>query len=236
MIVHDKFLIGHIPRTGGDVVSYCFRHVLSRKTPVMVIDANHNKHDPLWRFGIEERDWAMTFRRLDSWLLSYLMMGIQTGTHPSFTSWPLPNHEDIFDQRSGYGERWISEPALKGPLLTLADRYICHLTQNFQQPVKHWLRMEHLLEDLTKMSCCYMEIDPEDRGYLKNGVESWVPEKVKLMYNRDVNSHWSQEQIQKLYEFNPIWATVEKRIYSPDFQGNFWNILSTASRIYSTLI
>lgn len=192
MIQYEDIAIGHIPRTGGDVTNFLVYAHLMRQ---------HSKHYPPTQTKCFDRKrYFLLFRRLPNWFLSYLTCGIQYGKYPKHIPWPKPTLEEIFNIDSGYGEKFIHEESIRGPLVTIADRYIDLFTIG-QPPISGIIRLEFIAEDLGKL------LGDKIR------VPKVFSKKRMPKYNKDPLAHWSKKQIQILYDMNPKWSEIERRCY-----------------------
>lgn len=215
MIIHDKFVIGHIPRTGGDAIAAALVDFEERWGLKIYSLAKHVKHDPLPRVSRHKLR-VLSIRRLPNWLLGYIMCGLTTGVFPEFTPMALPTPRDIFDPNSEYGYRWLKEDGLNGPLATLPDRYLKLFTGGNAITIDHWLRVENLADDLLLFLKQFFDVDEEDAKQIRNGttMSYAVKDKTILYYNRDIHVHWTDDQIATIYRNNPDWAAIEMRVYA----------------------
>ena len=90
MITNNKFICGHIPRTGGDAASQYFQIFKSDLNLDIDKISTHKKHDPFCKRPTNSLELVLTFRKLSCWMLSYVNILPRTGIFPKFKA------KDIF--------------------------------------------------------------------------------------------------------------------------------------------
>lgn len=189
MIIGDNFIVGHIPKTGGDAAHQYFSCL---KSPTWVIDSTADpiKHQTFDQRGVFKDKYVLTIRRLPTWARSFL---IEIMTHPI---------KKDFGWKKSDTEKSFVTP----------DRILSHVKADEilakYKPVTHWLRMEYLVEDILNFMRGIRDMTEEDERIVRGQVT-----KGQRLYNHDVFSFYTLDQIGRLYEANPKWAAVEKQIY-----------------------
>lgn len=207
MIWNDKFIYGHIPRTAGDACAEYFK-VFEKQLSLTFDPNDHHKHDPFWQRDITDKKIVMTIRRLPAWYLAFTVMVTRQGLWPDNLKVSRPSIRDILEPTNyatGLLEKAI--PPTTGYFCNVADRYIRHFTNDLKIEVDAWLRTENLKSDVFGFVS----------GYLEPGVRqikqiNSVPNRTRN-YNHDPFHHWTPAQIVKMYENNPLWASVEEKVY-----------------------
>lgn len=219
MIETDRFLIGHIPKTGGhalavicDKIKYKFSNF---KIPFEInaerarMNIKGTIHTYFHEVNITNKILFSTLRRLPYWI--YSMMWHQ-GIHTKL------NHKGgvyKYKKRDVYTDEFQA----KAPNLPLAD-FSCHtiypdfILQPFLEGYEdqiNWFRMEHLVPDLISNLKTHLNINLnklEIKKLLKSSKE-------KNSYNtaKNVLRYFSQENINTLYRNNTVWAKIEKQVY-----------------------
>ena len=178
MIRTPHFMICHIGKTGGDAI----KQITSRlRLPECEIIAPKNgaKHHARDPRG---RDLIMSIRRLPNRELSWYQHMVQ------------------------YYRKRLPPPATC--LLNKLDgehAITAHL--QWGDP-KHYIRSEHLREDLEKVLSIYYDLTDTQRDIIHN-----AKTKKTMKYNRNLAAYFTDEEIAKLYELSPNWSRCEKEAY-----------------------
>jgi len=199
MIISPEFAIAHIPKTGGHALAVMLYNAgVTIKHPFKIksnkaFSTKRNKHITFSSKDLGERKLFVVIRRLPDWLLSYM--------------WHQSKHTFMNDKnrvsKRKIGQSYHGKVRRSGGFLYLPTYacYSCFPDQILRKYCKGqnvtYLRMEYLIEDVES----HLDIKLKDIGkyhsYGKNlPSEYWPPESTKI-----------------LYECNPFWATIEKRIY-----------------------
>lgn len=207
MIWCDYFVIGSIPRTGTDILTYLCTDIKGlqgvwRKN-------RHSKHNPLtnrWRQGMVG---GLTFRRFRGWFLSFVALAVNDGLWPLYSEckMPWPSSDELFDP--DFGPRYLGE--LPGPLAGLGDRYLEYMTDGGRIPLGEMLRSEYIAEDLITLLRAYGFEYDEDVIRAK-GAE-YHPNKAPLNYVKDPLHYWSEDTLVRLEAANPQWMDLERSLY-----------------------
>jgi hypothetical protein len=91
---------------------------------------------------------------------------------------------------------------------TDADDLLRWMTDNNRLAVDRWLRAEALEQDLLALM--------DELGELTPAVEAAVREVGRVntrSYDHSVERRFTPEQILRVYELNPAWAEIERRVY-----------------------
>jgi hypothetical protein len=189
MVIGRRFAWAHLPKTAGDATRAMFCAVPGLIEFADPVDSN-DKHMPF--FGREDevagRLLVMNIRRLPSWAVSGAQHKARHGVHPDYLPAPLESAEQIASR-------------------TDADDLLRWMTDHGRFAVDRWLRMEFLGDDVLALLDELGEGGPEveravrDVGRVNQGSYT---ERLEL----------SSAQVARLYELNPVWASVERRVYS----------------------
>jgi hypothetical protein len=91
---------------------------------------------------------------------------------------------------------------------TLPDTWLSEMTDGGRFEIGWWLRWENLGGDFLEFASQYTHVNEEKRAHIFH-----LGRINERHYDHEV-SHWfSEEQIARLYENNPIWATAEQQAY-----------------------
>lgn len=189
MVITDSFAWAHLPKAAGTATQDMFRAVPGLIAFQIPIDSN-DKHDPFWKYeeAIEGKLAVMNIRRLPSWVLSSAHHRATMGVWPDYKPLPMqPVEELVESSRPDDVLRWMTD----GPRV----------------PVDRWLRQEHLADDVTRL---LIEVGV-DSGAAGSAVCS-VPFLAKP-YDHNVVSTFSRAEIEAMYERNPDWTEIERRVY-----------------------
>jgi hypothetical protein len=204
VVLGERFAWAHLPKTGGDAT-----RAMLCVVPGLVQFADppesNDKHLP---FFAREREvagklLAMNIRRLPAWALSGAHHRAAHGEHPDYRPQPLQTPEQI-------------------SRLTDADDLLRWMTDHGRFQVDRWLRAESLADDVLSFVA--------ELGYSGPGVRDAVLAVGRVNegdYDRDDMPGFTADQVRRLYELNPTWAAIERRVYGstrvasegPDLHG-----------------
>lgn len=186
MIHGLNFVWGHIGKTGGDAT-----HTLLSLFPDLVLQADAlsdpRKHDTFRVRNIvpDSRHFVLNIRRLPCWVISFV------------------NH--VKDTHYGY----TLPPSSVLSRTRLPDHLIRDYTGDGQFPIRRWLRMENLREDL--LDFLHQDVRPitaEEAEQLR-AYSTSPPRK----YDHDVHRWFTRGEVEQLYALNPLWAAIEQKTY-----------------------
>jgi hypothetical protein len=188
MVIGEKFAWAHMQKTGGSATLAMFRQF-----PELIVFADpaddEDKHSS---FGAREELVAgkirvCNVRRLPAYQLSWAVWRARPGNQVGRTAMESP-HE-------------ISE-------LPRGDRRLARITNDGKFGVERWFRMEHLSEDFLDFVSELTEVGDERRGQV-----SRVRAINALDYDHEVRHWFSDAQIKRMYEVNPVWRAIEEKVY-----------------------
>lgn len=216
MIVHEKFLIGGIPKTGNHVLAVMCSKIkdLSVETAFQVSNDTNRarstsryKHDTFTDYNIKGKQLVLVIRRLPSFWLSYMW-------HQSLST--IINEEQSV-KKVGVGETYEKKWKQKKGFLFLPKIMCCStypdiILKSYAKgwPDIHWLRMEKLAGDFVKLINKYhhRKVSVKEYIILKN------LSKTDHSYSKSYpNVYWNNETLSTLYKYNPYWKKLERRIY-----------------------
>lgn len=186
MITTPKFVIGHIPKTGGDAVKQICAAVFETGLEHdYSIDSlfSETKHRG---FSGDEPCRVLGIRRLPAYALSHAY------------------HRHILG-----GERlWTPDKTVD---VCNADAALKEFTQDFKLDIRYWIRQEFLRDDLIWLFRAFYpaQFSARHRHIINN-----CPTKSAMTYNHDVSNFFTTEHIYALYERNPRWAELEQELYT----------------------
>jgi hypothetical protein len=190
VVIGRRFAWAHLPKTAGDATARMLASVPGLVQLADPLDSN-DKHLPFFarEAELEGKLLVMNIRRLPAWALSGAEHKAAHGVHPEYEPLPL----ETFDQITSR---------------TDADDLLRWMTDHGRLGVDRWLRAETLEHDLLGLLSELGELTPEARA----GVMS-VGRVNEGSYSRELERDFTEEQITRLYELNPTWAAVERRVY-----------------------
>lgn len=190
MVIARRFAWAHLPKTAGDATLAMFEAVSGLVQFADPVDSN-DKHMPF--FGREReitgKLLVMNIRRLPDWVLSGAQHKARHGVFPDYLPEPLESWEEITGR-------------------TDADDLLRWMTDHGRFEVARWLRAECLTEDVLALLEDLGELNPEARGAVMGVGRVNVGD-----YPRDTDLGMSADQLARLYRLNPVWASVERRVY-----------------------
>ncbi len=187
MVVGGRFVWAHLPKTGGDATAAMLATV-----PGLVEFADppdsEDKHLPLFAEGrdIAGKLIVMNIRRLPAWALSAAHHEARFGVYPNYRPGPLRSAEEITSSSD-------------------ADGLLRWMTDQGRIEVDRWLRTESLETDVLALL--------DELGVLTAEVEVRVRAIGRVNVGEYTASPFTDAQIRRLYERNPVWAEVEGRAY-----------------------
>lgn len=203
MVIGERFVWGHLGKTGGDSVRKMF-DVLG---PGVIVYADPvespGKHQTFFEkeqlLGYDltkERERILTIRRLPSWALSYVFHRQRESGRP--VDFERLYAGQVFDHYEGNDE---TRPFYL-PIDTVLNTQI-------SGRVDHWLRMEYLADDFIATMSRFVAISWWKRLRIR-----FVRRNVNRAYSRGISRYFTDSQIRHLYEMCPLWASIERKVYS----------------------
>jgi hypothetical protein len=190
MVIGEKFAWAHLPKTGGDATLELF--LLFPEVIVLAdIEDSNAKHAT---FSERENEVAgkallMNLRRLPFWVLSRAQHVARWGVHPDYEPIPMASPQQL------------SESAFP-------DDRIALYTDSGRFQIDRWLRMEHLTEDFVGFVSGLTEVSEDRRREVFQ-----LPAVNAHEYDHDLGSWFTPEQIELMYERNPVWTAIEQELY-----------------------
>lgn len=190
MVIGESFVWAHLPKTAGDATCAMLSAVPGLVRSADPPDSNA-KHDPFFarEAEIAGKLRVMNIRRLPAWALSAAQHRAVHGVHPDYRPRPLETAEQMANQ-------------------TDPDDLLRWMTDHDRLNVQRWLRAESLEDDLLKLL--------DELGVLTPEVRERVHAVGRLnvgSYDREPARWFTPAQIRRLYERNPGWAEIERRVY-----------------------
>jgi hypothetical protein len=190
MVIGERFAWGHLQKTAGDATLALFElfpDLIGYADPRNV----EEKHAPFATRAadVDGKLLAANIRRLPDWTLSWAQ------------------------HRARYAKRPNGRPvAMNSPHqmaeVPRADKRLSILTGDGRYKVDRWIRMENLVEDFSEFISEFTNLTDDDRDRI------WkTPPINTLDYDHDIRHWFTPAQVRRLYRNNPLWASVEERIY-----------------------
>jgi len=189
VVIGAAFAWAHLPKTAGDTT-----HAMLTAVPGLATFADppesNDKHLPFFarEAAVSGRLLVMNIRRLPAWTLSAAHHRATHGVHPEYRPLPLETPDEIADK-------------------TDADDLLRWMTDHGRFAVGRWLRTEALLQDVLGLL--------DELGVLDRRARRRVSAVGRLnqgSYERD-SRPFTDAQIARMYERNPTWAEIERRVY-----------------------
>jgi hypothetical protein len=190
VVIGASFAWAHLPKAAGDATYAMLTAVPGLAQFADPPDSN-DKHLPFFarEDEIAGKLRVMNIRRLPAWALSAAHHRARHGLNPDYVALPLESADEIASK-------------------TDADDLLRWMTDHDRLAVEHWLRAEALEQDLLALLEQLGVATPEVRrrvlavGRVNEG-----------SYDRKLERNFTPAQIRRLYELNPGWAAVERRVY-----------------------
>ena len=185
MIIGERFGWAHLPKTGGTATLWMFKLF-----PEWAGGHTGTKHSAFAEHEaeIEGKTLVSNLRRLPDWMLSWAQ-------HHSVH---LRGEGKLLPMKSPWEMAEIRRADLQLDLLRAEGRF----------DVERWLRMEHLADDFAEFISEHREVtDAHRRQIAEIGAVNVVE------YDHDVTHWFTPAHIERMYERNPQWAELERRVY-----------------------
>ena len=186
MIQHEKFVIAHIGKTGGDA---CKQITAAMKLDGVTWErlGNPKKHlAPDKVLDLSDRDLILTFRRLPAREVSWYHHLVNFQRAKNVTDLP----------------RWLINQ-------NNGERDIKDMTRDGKHAVKFYIRSESLLQDLLQVYSHYFDLTAQQIARAKA-----AKTKRRQRYDHDLSKWLNDEQIAELYRVSPTWSEHERRAYA----------------------
>jgi len=194
VIVGERFVWAHIPKTGGDATA-----TMIQRVPRLVVTADplgdHAKHLSFHhrRESIAGKPLVANIRRLPAWALSYMRHREQYGQWPDYKLQPY-------------------RPAHVVAAESVADEWLDEIVGGYE--VDYWIRQEHLTDDLVRVLGEVAALTEEEEARIRSVGRVNQLHRPRLRYwKRSPERFFKPAHIEKLYANNPRWAAIEGRVY-----------------------
>jgi hypothetical protein len=190
MVIGERFAWGHLQKTAGDATLGMFQLF-----PDLILHADpRNVEDKHASFvsradQVEGKLLASNFRRLPGWTLSWAHHRAKYATRPDGRAVPMNSPQQMVD-------------------VPRADKRLSFLLDSGRYTVDRWIRMEHLAADFSDFISEFTDLTEPDR----ERIASFEPVNA-LTYDHHVENWFTPAQVRDLYANNPMWASVEERVY-----------------------
>ena len=188
MVIGEKFAWAHLQKTGGSATFAMFCLF-----PELIVFADPpedpDKHSPFStrKDLVAGKVRACNMRRLPAYLLSWAVWRARPGNQVGRTSMESP--EEVVE-------------------LPRADRMLALITSDGSFSVDRWLRMERLADDFLDFVSQLVDVGQEHRTQVRE-----MRPINTLDYDHDFRNWFSDAQIKRMYEVNPVWREIEEKTY-----------------------
>lgn len=190
MIITNKFIWLHLPKTGGTSTAKTFREL---DIPGISVDPDHvdAKHESIESRldgvkSCQEKVSIITTRRLSSWLLSdWHHKTKKMGLKLPFS----PVKSGLFYSLR-LGGTWVA-----------ADYWIHYFSAT---SCTHTVRLEHLEEDSNRYVLPLLPIGTQPLRF---------PRQNTNQYSRKIEDFFGKHDLNRIYENNPAWTGWEEKVY-----------------------
>jgi hypothetical protein len=205
MVIGHEFAWAHLPKTGGNATLAFFDLF-----PHLIVSADRrdsrltHTYFPDRADEVSGKQLVLGIRRLPAWMLSRAHYRTRHGAYPDYVPLPMESPHQMAESSH-------------------ADRVLRSFTAEGRFQIDRWLRMEFLESDFLDFISQFTDVaetekqrimelgrvmtEGERRRVAKSG------EAFELEYDREI-SHWfTEEQIRRMYENNPVWSAAEGKAY-----------------------
>jgi hypothetical protein len=192
MVIGDRFAWGHLPKTGGEATRSMFQlfpDLVRFSDPRGSVEQHATFRDR--EAQVRGKSLALNIRRLPAWIVSREQHKARWGLFPDYVPTPMDSAEQM-------AESTFPDYRLSTFLEGAAGRF----------EIDHWLRMESLSGDFLSFISGFTDV-PEDAS---ERIEELGMINANA-YDHDLGHWFTKEQVTRLYERNPLWASVEQEVY-----------------------
>ena len=193
MIVSQKFVWAHLPKTGGDATATMIQQV-----PRLVVLADH-LDDNAKHLSFSERMGSINgkllvanIRRLPAWTFSLVSHVARFGRWPDYVAERPP-------------------PAAAVAADAEADRHLQEIIGDFEVDV--WLRQEHLEDDLVRFLGTVTTLTVDEEAAIRSVGRVNEQRRARRLRRVSADTFFSPAEVETLYASNPRWAAIERRVY-----------------------
>lgn len=211
MHITDSFIIGHIPKTGGHILSVMLKELNIKvyNSPYKIKDKTAHstdtyKHKTFNEVNTEGKDILLVIRRLPAWFFSIMW---HNSVHYKL------NEKHRF-KKSGVGKTYDTyfkdkKPKFSPPKLmcytTYPDMILKQNLAGYDPDKIIWLRMEYLEHDLLK----YLNIKQDLGVDFRHSYTAY--NKYLRWYN-----YWNPKSKVILHKQNPLWTSIQQKVYKKE--------------------
>jgi hypothetical protein len=190
MVVMPRLVWAHLPKAAGDTTLAMF-NLFPEFVEFADPTGTHLKHAwfserPEYTSG---RERALNIRRLPAWILSFTLYKSKRGLHPHYTQLPMDSPRQM-------------------SLTSAADKHLAPFIETGSRLPEHWLRVETLAEDFLALMSRFTDVSPSRH----RAVMALAPQNA-ILYERELGAWFTRKHIERMYDTNPLWATVEKTVH-----------------------
>jgi len=200
MVITDRLVWLHIPKTAGDATLAMFEKV---SCEVRLMHERHDprKHETLQQAReqfpeVDELAVIVNLRRLPEVALSFFHHMQRHDPDARFA-----NGRSFADMRF----RDYLDYVLEHPDTHSYDWHFDHFLGD--RDPDHWLRVDRLASSFIEVVGAYHEVAPGGLGEIRETHENVAS------YNRDLSRWFAPEEAAALYEMSPRWCLAERRVY-----------------------
>ena len=194
MIVSQRFVWAHIPKTGGDATA-----TMIGRVPRLVLLSDHlrdnAKHLPLSerRGSIEGKLLVANIRRLPDWAMSHARHFEQYGAFPDYVPAGRQRPEAVAARSA-------------------ADDLLDRIVGEFE--VDRWIRQEHLKDDLVGLLREVAGLTAAEEEAIRSvGRVNRQRSAMQRLRMGSGRRFFGRKHLETLYANNPRWAAIEREVY-----------------------
>jgi hypothetical protein len=189
MVIGDSYVWAHFPKAAGDATLGLFR--MFPRTIVRSDDiTSPEKHTrfPAVEDELAGRALVMNIRPLPGWVLSF-----------AHHMW----------KQSGRGR----DPETMREIIREVepDGKLRGFCGDGRFTVDHWIRTEHLADDFLEFMATVTDVSPRARQRVLSAQRAQRTQRANVQrYDHDWSAWFTPEDIERLYEENPFWTSIER--------------------------
>ena len=200
MVIGERFVWAHIPKTGGDSTKSMF-DVISKSILYADKAIDNTKHDSFIKkqeyvnIDLSQKKRIANIRRLPHYILSFSQ------------HYHKHNNQPLLIKNIKQGKIYWLEPwSSTGFKLKNIDESIMKYYN--VENIDLWIRIEHLAEDFIKILSDFEDINENQKIEIKA-----IRKNTNNDYNKNITNWFNKKDLEILYQLCPVWAEIEKKQY-----------------------
>ncbi|MEH6515134.1 MAG: hypothetical protein V7742_00530 [Halioglobus sp.] len=196
VIIGESFIWIHFPKCAGTTTTFVLLDNFATDTSIAFDEVGGG--EPIWHDSVTERQRRINASLVDRDVLANIRR------LPAYIVSKIHYTESLNPDIRHTKEHLLTGQFMESNGL---DNSADNLLRHYQaRKVGHWIRTEHLKEDFVSVFGRYLDLAGKDLSALTEKTNS-------TDYARDLGKWYSRREMARLYDTNPLWAKLERRVY-----------------------